>query len=291
MRCAITGTAGYVGGSIVRFFRGNGSDVLGLGRRINPATTSHFNYDLTGDPSGIPWSGVDALVHCAYDFRPLRWEDIHRVNVDGSIRLLRTAREHGVKRGLFISSLSSFEGCKSNYGKAKLLIEKEALSLGFAVVRPGLVYGPNAGGMMGTLDRAARASRFLPIIGDGSYPQYLAHCEDLAKLVFLLCQANARVPSRPLSAAHPVAVSLKSLITTLAVRHGNRPVLFPIPWRLLHLGLKTLEALHLPAPFRSDSLLGIVFQNPAPDFSLPEFPDVQFRCFDPKKVLSVERWT
>ena len=252
---------------------------MGVGRRANPDATLHYNYDLTADPSGIPWGQVDALVHCAYDFRPLRWNDINRVNVDGSIRLLRAAREHGVKRGLFISSLSSFEGCKSNYGKAKLLIETESLRLGYAVVRPGLVYGPSAGGMMGALSRAAKSGRLLPLIGDGSYPQYPVHCEDLAKLVFLLCQAETRLPARPVSAAHPGAISLKDLITTLAARDGNRPVFIPIPWRILHLGLKTLEALHLPAPFRSDSLLGIVFQNPAPDFSLPELPDMRFRSF------------
>jgi hypothetical protein len=53
----------------------------------------------------------------------------------------------------------------------------------------------------------------------------------------------------------------------------------PVPWRLIHCGLKTIEALHLPAPFRSDSLVGLVFQNPRPDFSLPEMPQISFRRF------------
>ncbi len=53
----------------------------------------------------------------------------------------------------------------------------------------------------------------------------------------------------------------------------------PIPWRLMYAGLKTLEILGFPAPFRSDSLIGIVFQNPAPAFDLPELPRVTFRPF------------
>ena len=47
----------------------------------------------------------------------------------------------------------------------------------------------------------------------------------------------------------------------------------------MHAGLKTLEMLGLPAPFRSDSLIGIVFQNPAPQFGLPEIPSVTFRPY------------
>lgn len=280
MRCAITGAAGYVGSSIASRFRMEGWDVLELGRRRSSEAAEHFRHDLTNDPKAIPWAGVDALVHCAYDFRLTQWEEIQRVNIDGSVRLFETARENGVKHGVFISSLSSFDGCRSLYGKAKLIIEAEALRLGFAVVRPGLVWGANPGGMMGSLTRAASGSSLLPLIGDGSYPQYLVRDEDLARLVFELCKSDAPTPRRPVSAAHPEKVSLRALLERIASRHGRKPVFIGIPWRLLLFGLKAMEALRLPAPFRSDSLIGIVYQNPAPDFSLPELPQVTFRRFE-----------
>jgi nucleoside-diphosphate-sugar epimerase len=279
MRCAITGSAGYVGSAIAGYFAARGWDIIELVRRPTPGSTKEFGYRLTDNPSKIPWQGVNAIVHCAYDMRLTKWEDIHRVNVAGSIRLLEAARTHGVERGVFISSLSAFPGCKSYYGKAKLMVEEEALRLGYAVVRPGLVWGDKPGGVMGGLTRAVSRGKVVPLIGNGTYPQYLIFDEDLARLVFELCNGSEPRPRRVISAAHPQKISLRSLLEKIAARHGRKPVFIPVPWRLLFVGLKTLEALHCPSPFRSDSLIGLVFQNPSPDFSLPEFPAISFQPF------------
>ncbi len=274
MRCAITGSSGYVGAAIARYFAAQGWETLALGRRGNG---NRVAWDLAADPRQIPWQGVDALVHCAYDFRCVA-KEIRRVNVEGSIALLKAAREQGVPRVVFISSVSSFEGCRSLYGKAKLEIEAAAFAAGCAVVRPGLVYGENPGGMMASLERAAAAGPVLPMIGDGSYPQYLVHDEDLARLVFLLCQPDARFEPKPITAANPEKVPLRGILTRLAARTGRRVRFIPIPWQLIYFGLRMLEALRLPAPFRSDSLVGMIFQNPAPDFY--NGPGGSFRRFE-----------
>ena len=279
MRCAITGAAGHVGSAMARCFGGHGWEVLALGRRPGLEGSRHVPYELGADPGQLPWQGVDALVHCAYDFRPTKWDAIRAVNVAGSVELLRVARENGVRRIVFISSLSSFPGCHSLYGKAKMEIEAAALALGCEVVRPGLVWARNPGAMLGALESVVSRRRFVPLIGDGSYPQYLVFDEDLAQLIFALCSADAVAVRRPISAAHPGKRSFRSLLESLAKKHGRHPRFVPIPWRLMFYGLRTLEALGLPAPFRSDSLLGIVFQNPAPDFSLPEMPEITFRPF------------
>jgi nucleoside-diphosphate-sugar epimerase len=279
MRCAITGAAGHVGSAMARCFGGHGWEVLALGRRPGPEGSRHVPYELGGDPGCLPWQGVDALVHCAYDFRPTKWDAIYAVNVAGSVALLRAAREKGVRRIVFISSLSSFAGCQSLYGKAKLEIEAAAFEVGCEVVRPGLVWATKPGAMLGALESVVTRRRFVPLIGDGSYPQYLVFDDDLAQLVFALCQADAIPVRRPISAAHPGKRSLRSLLESLAKKHGREPRFVPVPWRLIYFGLRMLETLGLPAPFRSDSLLGIVFQNPAPDFNLPEMPEINFRPF------------
>lgn len=277
MKVAITGAAGHVGSAIARGFRSHGWDVLGFGRR-NVTYAQRVPYELGDDPQRLPWSEVDAFVHCAYDFRARTWPEIREVNVDGSIALLRAAREGGVKRSVFISSLSSFPGCRSLYGRAKMEVETAALELGCSVVRPGLVWSHTSGSLMRSLEHAARR-RFIPLIGDGSYVQYLVFDDDLAELIVALSQPNAPSIGRAISAAHPQKHSLRSVLQLLADKQGNRPTFIPIPWRLMHAGLKTLETLGLPAPFRSDSLIGIVFQNPSPDFDLPEVPGITFRPF------------
>jgi nucleoside-diphosphate-sugar epimerase len=277
MRCAITGAAGHVGSAIARCFQQHSWDVLAFGRRPL-AGTQHVSYELGADPQRLPWEKVDALVHCAYDFGPTRWDNIREVNVVNSIALMRTARERGVKRVVFISSLSAFPGCRSLYGRAKVEIETAALEIGCSVVRPGLVWSSNPGSLLAALEGAIHA-RFVPLIGDGSYPQYLVFDEDLAGLVFALCQADAPKIAHAISAAHPQKHPLRSLLEGFARKHDRHPFFVPVPWPLVLAGLKTLEAFGLPTPFRSDSLIGIVFQNPAPQFDLPEIPRITFRPY------------
>lgn len=277
MRVAITGAAGHVGSAFARCFRAHGWEVMAFGRR-SVQYAERVSWQLGADPQRLPWQEVDAFVHCAYDFRSHDWRRIQEINIDGSIALMRAARENEVKRVVFISTFSAFPGCRSQYGRAKLEIETAALQLGCEVVRPGLVWSNTSGSMMRSLERAAR-SRLVPLIGDGSYPQYLVFDEDLAELVFALSQPHATHIPRAISAAHPQKHSLRNLLQLLARKQHRRPHFLPIPWWLMFAGLKTLETVGLPAPFRSDSLIGIVFQNPAPDFELPEFPWINFRPF------------
>ena len=84
---------------------------------------------------------ISALVHCAYDFHPVKRAEIRRVNVEGSRKLLVAAQAGGVERMAVMSSISAFKGCRSLYGQAKLEIEAAAASFGALVVRSGLVYG------------------------------------------------------------------------------------------------------------------------------------------------------
>jgi len=278
MRCAVTGAAGFVGGEIARHFSRNGWSVLQLSRRRPAQAEAFAPYDLASDPESLPWNEMDALVLCAWDLNAKSWEEIERTNVQGSLRLLRAAKSHGLKRVVFISSFSSFEGCRSRYGRAKLLVEAEALRLGYSVVRPGLVYRECSGGIVGLLEKAVQNLRVIPLIGDGSYPQYPVHVEDLAELVLRVCSQEG-VCEKPLSAAPSEKVSFRNLLERIAARSGRRLWLIPVPWRLIDAGLRLLEWLHIPFPFRRDSLTGIVFQNPNPDFQSPPALAVSFRRF------------
>ncbi|HWL53949.1 MAG TPA: NAD-dependent epimerase/dehydratase family protein [Chthoniobacteraceae bacterium] len=280
LRCAMTGASGYVGSAIAHALRARGWGLLELGRRATVRSSSWHPYTLRDDAASLPWAGIDALVHCAYDFRLTEPGEIEAVNVEGSLRLLRSAHAAGVRRGVFISSMSAFEGCRSHYGQAKVRIEAEALALGYNVVRPGLVFGPQPGGTMGSLYRVAKLSPVLPLIGDGSYPQYLVHEDDLAALIVRLCSPEQEPPGRILSAANPERVPFREVLQRIAARLERRLFLVNVPWPLVLSGVRTLERLRLPSPFRSDSLIGLVYQNPAPDFTLPEtLADLPFRPF------------
>jgi hypothetical protein len=71
----------------------------------------------------------------------------------------------------------------------------------------------------------------------------------------------------PINAASKSPMTFREILTRLAAKHSRHPVFLPIPWRVLWMTLRTSEFLRLGLRFRSDSLLSLVNQNPAPDFT------------------------
>lgn len=264
--CAITGSNGYVGGCIKRTFAARDWEIFELTRRPR-ANSRAIQFQLGDDVSPQLLAGVAALVHCAYDFGPLRWEEIAAVNVEGSRKILEAARAAGVGKMVFISSISAFDGCRSLYGRAKLEVEKIALANGALVVRPGLVYGRNAGGMFGRLAQNIRKSALVPLIGGNAQIQYLVHDEDLSAFIEKYASGEIETGPQILTAASERPWTFKQMILEIARASGRKPKFIPLPWRLVWLGLKSAERCGLRLAFRSDSLIGLVYGNRNPDFS------------------------
>jgi nucleoside-diphosphate-sugar epimerase len=264
--CAITGSHGYVGGCLKNDFAARGWEILELTRATQAgARAVKFQLGETISPEDL--AGVSALVHCAYDFGPLRWGEIRAVNVDGSRKVFEAARAAGIGKIIFISSISAFAGCRSLYGRAKLEIEKIALDFGALVIRPGLVFGNDPGGMFGKLAAQVRQSRVLPLIGDGSQIQFLVHSEDLSAFIERFARDEIEVSARIFTAANEQPWAFKELLLEIARGQNKKIKLMPLPWRLVWAGLKSAEACGLKLKFRSDSLISLMNQNPAPDFS------------------------
>jgi nucleoside-diphosphate-sugar epimerase len=264
--CAITGSNGYVGGCVKNYFAAHGWEILELTRQPRPGSRG-IKFQLGGEISPTSLTGVSALVHCAYDFKPLRWGEICAVNVEGSRKLFQAARAGGVEKIIFISSLSAFDGCRSLYGKAKLKIEKLALAHGALVIRPGLVYGSGPGGMFGKLTAQVRQSSVIPMIGDGSQIQFLVHDEDLSAFIERYANSEIIIVPKILTAANEQPWAFKQLLLEIAHALGKKPRFIPLPWRFVWTGLKAAELCGLKLNFRSDSLISLMHQNPRPDLS------------------------
>lgn len=314
--CAITGSNGYVGSCFKNHFTASGWEILELTRQPKPGTHG-IAFQLGAEISPSSLAGVDALVHCAYDFKPLRWDEIRAVNVAGSQKLFQAARAAGVEKIIAISSISAYDGCRSLYGQAKLEIEKIALEHGALVIRPGLVYGggpglrragasadevqlvktsvtcetdnrpasvTQAGGMFGKLAAQVRKSSVIPMIGDGSQIQFLVHNEDLSVFVERCAGGDVKIVPRILTAASEQPWAFKQLLLEIARALDKRPKFIPLPWRLVWLGLKSAETCGLRLNFRSDSLVSLMYQNPKPDFSANSQVGLICRPFEIEKL-------
>ena len=265
---AITGASGFVGSNLASRFERDGWKTVGT------------KFRLGDDVRPDDFSGVDALVHCAYDFRPVAWADIHRVNVEGTRKLLAAAAGN-VGRIVVLSSISAFPGCRSLYGRAKLEIEADALRARAAVLRPGLVFvddGTGAGGMYGSLQLSAR-SALIPLLDGGVHCQYLVHVDDLYAVVRGIAGGELTVPGAPVVVAASRCWTMRELLTAMARRQGRKPRFVSVPWRAAWAGLKTAEIVRLRLGYRSDSVVSLVHQNRSPDFSALKALGVTARDF------------
>jgi len=153
LRVFLTGATGFVGGHVARAYASEGAS-LRLLTRATSRLDSLAGLDaetVVGDlrePEKLrsALSGCDALVHVAADYR--LWvrdpAQMYAANVDGTRELLRIAREAGVERVVYTSSVATM-GFKSDgsivneetpvgladmighYKRSKFLGEQEAI--------------------------------------------------------------------------------------------------------------------------------------------------------------------
>lgn len=116
MTTLITGATGFIGGNLARALSARGEAVRAL---VRPAANDLAIRDtgisqVPGDLLDIASlrraaAGCDRIYHCAatYSFWSRRPSDIYRTNVAGTVNLLNVAREAGVRRVVFTSSVAT----------------------------------------------------------------------------------------------------------------------------------------------------------------------------------------
>lgn len=191
MRVLITGAGGYIGSACLREFVQHGWDVRATTRLPLPMPLLNGVENIYGLSlkEAIDWlphlHGVDVVLHLAAvahqpDADPAEY---HRVNVESTERLAIAAGQVGVSRFVFLSSVAVY-GRKTKikpidddtpfdpdgaYGQSKAHAEAiiaraaNGTKMSWSVLRPPLVYGPNAPGNFRRLVKAVEAGVPLPL--------------------------------------------------------------------------------------------------------------------------------
>lgn len=116
MKVFVTGATGFVGAHVARHLADQGAQLRALVRKTSNLSNLHgVDADtVTGDllqPEGLRSAirGCDALMHVAADYRLWvpRPEAMYASNVEGTRTLLRIAREEGVPRCVYTSSVAT----------------------------------------------------------------------------------------------------------------------------------------------------------------------------------------
>jgi dihydroflavonol-4-reductase len=174
MKVFLTGATGFVGHHVARALAAEGAQLRMLVRKTSNlanlegiAGETHLG-DLA-EPESIrtALAGCDAMVHVAADYR--LWipdpTAMYRANVDGTRDLLRLAREAGVKRVVYTSSVAtmhfrtdglvinedtpvSLRDMVGHYKRSKFLAEQQAIAAAqdgqqVVILNPTTPIGPN----------------------------------------------------------------------------------------------------------------------------------------------------
>jgi dihydroflavonol-4-reductase len=174
MKIFLTGATGFVGHHVAHALAADGARLRMLVRKTSNLAhlegiegDTHVG-DLAEPESLRPaLAGYDAVVHVAADYR--LWipdpDAMYRANVDGTRDLLRLAREAGVKRFVYTSSVAtmhfrrdglvinedtpvSLEDMVGHYKRSKFLAEQQAIAASedgqkVIILNPTTPIGPN----------------------------------------------------------------------------------------------------------------------------------------------------
>ncbi len=209
----ITGANGFIGGRVAeRLIAEEGARVRGLVRG-GIASTQNFLGDITDqDAVRRAMQGCDAVVHCA----AMQWGRAHlaeyrRVNVGGTLNLLRAAHEANVQRFIHLSTINALglppSGSSPDsplatradfYSLSKAEGERAAREFAntnrvpLVVIRPGCTYGPRGTSWSVTpLQRVRRRARVL--VGDGSGICNAIYIDNLVDLILLALKNDAAI--------------------------------------------------------------------------------------------------
>ena len=264
-KVAITGARGYLGSILAREFQIAGWETTLLVREVRERGEIAFQLGNKITPEML--REHQAFVHCAYDFKSSSWAEIYQANILGSRFCFEAAIQARVGRRVFVSSMSAYEGCCSMYGKAKLAVEQEFLPQGVFCMRPGLLWSDESKGMFGKLTRAAGNLPFLPLVDGGEQKLALSQAEDLAVGVVDYCQGSTEPPLETQITAYPELLTFRTILEGLAKQAGRNPQFIWVPGWAPLAGFRVAELLNISLPFKSDSLVSLLHQDPSPMFS------------------------
>jgi nucleoside-diphosphate-sugar epimerase len=255
---AVTGASGFLGAALCRALAGAGWEVRALvrdpARYVGPPGVRAARCDLPDAIDEDALAGASAVVHCAYATRETDPARARRVNEDGTRRLLEAARRAGVGRMVFISTVAAAPDAPSYYARSKHALERLFDPGRDAIVRPGLIVGRGGHGLFQTLLDNMRGLGVVPLFDGGTQPLQTVHVDDV-------CAAITRILERDLAGAFNVAEphppTLGGFLRMMADRLGRRVRFVRLPFAPVLAGVRVLEALHLPFPLRSESLLGV----------------------------------
>ena len=208
----LTGSSGFVGSRLLVALERLGYSINLLSRSNNKLfPTSICDFTSSDIPSNS-LNSIDTVFHLAGYSHDLSANNevkhlYQTINVDATIKLAHLAVKNNVNHFVFVSSVKAggisknqkctseeFEGFPQGvYAESKREAEKKLIEISensnmrVSVIRPALVYGPNAKGNLELMWNAIKNERYLPI-PNVKNRRSMIHVDDLVDAIILISQ-------------------------------------------------------------------------------------------------------
>lgn len=262
MNVLVTGSTGFIGEGLSQALAEQEYNIMRVASRVRPGVMA---IPLNTDDWGAVLEGIDTVIHCAaLAHVPVSNDDhfiakVKQLNVLATQRLAKQAKQGGVKRFIFLSSvkalgeftLSSSPYTNNSeyspddlYGESKrdaeLALKKELAGsdTDLVILRPPLVYGPGVKGNFRALMGLAKKSVPLPF-GAVKNKRSLVSLENLVSLI-ITCVKHSQPLNETFLVSDDHDVSTKELFETLTRAYGKKPKLWPCPVGLMRFGATIL---------------------------------------------------
>lgn len=275
MKILVTGANGFIGKRLIKTLYNNDFVVRGSTRSIASLSSPHKDceYISMGElDATTDWTKaldkVDIVIHCAGRAHILDEnsnspiDDFRKINVDVTLRLAREASKSGVKRFIFLSSIGVNGNINSSpfteddtpapvqdYALSKLEAEQGLNKIAMknemevVIIRPPLVYGPDAPGNFATLMRWMNKNIPLPFGAINNKRSFVA-VDNLIDLI-ITCIKHPSAANQVFLVSDGEDLSTTELLTCVAKALGKKSYLIPVNQKLLEYGLSLINKKNL----------------------------------------------
>ncbi|HDL9483621.1 TPA: NAD-dependent epimerase/dehydratase family protein [Vibrio cholerae] len=262
----LTGSTGFVGTNLVKSLTLKSDYIVKsvVRRAVNKGEELSFEVGEINASTDfeLPLKNTTVVVHCAARAHVASHATVdslaqfRAVNTEGTLNLARQAAEAGVRRFVFVSSIgvngtTTKDKPFTSHGKvqphnayaqskyeAELGLKKiaEETGLEVVIVRPTLVYGPNAPGNFGMLTKLVSKLPVLPF-GLANNRRDFISVQNLADLL-ITCATHPEAAGNTFLASDGETVSIKDFTNAIAKGLDKKIFQLPVPVTLMRLAGK-----------------------------------------------------
>lgn len=253
MTIFLTGGSGGIGVSLAGLLLDKGHHVIVLTRSpkaSEPGRKRMLKGDLLRPETYASALGAaDAIIHLAALTHSNDSQAYHRVNVEGTRRLLDAAKGNNFSgRFLYASTRAVGDACGA-YGASKARAEELVTSSGLSwtILRPAEVYGASGTEAISALVRSAKASFLLPLPGRGEARLAPVHIDDVVN-AFVSAAFHECLSGRIYTLAGPEELTYRQVAEKVLKYYRRKALLLPVPLMAFRLGALAFRMLGLEHP-------------------------------------------